>query len=95
MATSFVFSDALLLFDRNTEKKRELAANFFAFHQNIPNLKITQRHFPLIEKYFQQGLAAYEVNEDGTFALKYLPSRFDKIGRPQINIGIYRESMLS
>ena len=67
-----------------------MAESFFAAH-DIPNRKITRRHFPLIEKHFQQGIAAYEINEEGTFALKYLPSRFDKIGIPQMNIGIYKE----
>ena len=74
----------------NTKRARELAESFFAAH-DIPNRKITRRHFPLIEKHFQQGIAAYEINEEGTFALKYLPSRFDKIGIPQMNIGIYKE----
>ena len=73
----------------NTKRARELAESFFAAH-DIPNQKITQRHFPLIEKYFQQGIAAYEINEEGKFALKYLPSRFDKIGIPEMNIGIYK-----
>ena len=74
----------------NTKIARELAESFFAAH-DIPNRKITRRHFPLIEKHFQQGFAAYEINEEGTFALKYLPSRFDKIGKPQMNIGIYKK----
>ena len=63
----------------NTKRACELAERFFAAH-DITNRKITRRHFPLIEKHFQQGIAAYEINEEGTFALKYLPSRFDKIG---------------
>ena len=67
-----------------------MADSFFAAH-DIPNRKITRRHFPLIEKHFYQGFAAFEVNEAGTFALKYLPSRFDKIGEPQMNIGIYKK----
>ena len=76
--------------DRNTRRAQKLAESFFAAH-DIPNRKITRRHFPLIEKHFRQGIAAYEINEEGTFALKYLPSRFDKIGISQMNIGIYKE----
>ena len=76
--------------NRNTKRAPELAENFFAAHE-IPNRKITRRHFPLIEKHFQKGIGAYEVNEEGAFALKYLPSRFDKIGKPQMNIEIYKE----
>ena len=76
--------------DRNTIRAHELAESFFAAH-DIPNRKTTRRHFSLIEKHFHQGFAAYEVNEVVTFALKYLPSRFDKIGKPQMNIGIYKE----
>ena len=40
---------------------------------------------------FKQRIAAYEVDEEGRFSLKYLPSRFDNTGKPQINIGIYRK----
>ena len=79
--------------DKNTRRAHELAESFFAAH-DIPNRKITRRRFPLIEKSFHQGFAAYEVNEAGRFALKYLPSRFDKIGKPHVNIGITK-SMLS
>ena len=61
--------------DRNTRRAQELAESFFAAH-DIPNSKISIRHFPLIEKHFYQGFAAYEVNEAGTFTLKYMPSRF-------------------
>ena len=53
----------------NTKRACELAERFFAAH-DITNRKITRRHFPLIEKHFQQGIAAYEINEEGTFALK-------------------------
>lgn len=28
-----------------------------------------------------------EVDDEGTFSMKYLPSRFDEIGVPQMNIG--------
>ena len=74
----------------NTRRAQELAESFFAAH-DIRNRKITRRRFPLIEKHFQQDIAVYEINEEGTFALKSLPSRFDKIGIPQMNIGLYKE----
>ena len=89
MTTIFVFFDGAH-HRFNTKRARELAECFFAAH-DIPNRKITRRHFSLIEKYFQQGVAAYEINEEVTFALKYLPSLFDKISISQMNIGIYKE----
>lgn len=55
------------------------------------NHRIYKGHFPLIENHFQQGSAGYEVDDEGTFSLKYLPSRFDEIGVPQMNIGILED----
>ena len=51
-------------------------------------------HFSLIQNHFQQGIAGYEIDAEGALALKYLPSRFDKIRVPQIDIGIYEEHAL-
>ena len=42
-----------------------------------------------MERHFQKGFVGYEIDAKGTFALKYLPSRFDIIGVPQMNISIY------
>lgn len=48
----------------------------------------TKGHSSLIESYFQHGIAGNNVDNDGTFLLKYLLSQFDKIGVPQMNISI-------
>ena len=48
----------------------------------------------MIKNHFQQGIAEYEIDAEGAFTLKYLPSRFDKIGLPQMDIGIYEEHAL-
>ena len=53
--------------------------------------RVHKGHFPLIDNHFQQGIAGYEVDEEGTFSLKYLPSCFDKIAAPQMNIDIYKD----
>ena len=45
----------------------------------------------MIENHFQQGIAGFEIDAEGAFALKYLPSRFAKIRVPQMDIGIYEE----
>ena len=63
----------------NTRKTRELAASFLDKHR--VRGRIYKSHFSLIENHFQQGLAGYEINAEGAFALKYLLSRFDKIRR--------------
>ena len=43
-----------------------------------------------MESHFQKGFVGYEIDAKGTFALKYLPSRFDIIGLPQMDISIYK-----
>ena len=48
----------------------------------------------MIKNHFQQGIAEYEIDAEGAFTLKYLPSRFDKMGLPQMDIGIYEEHAL-
>ena len=75
-----------------TRKTRELAASFFDKHR--VRGRIYKSHFPLIENHFQQGVAGYEIDAEGAFALKYLLSRFDKIRVPQMDIGIYKEHAL-
>ena len=74
---------------RNTRKTRELAASIF--DKNRVRGQIYKRHFPFIENHFQQGIAGFEIDAEGAFALKYLPSRFAKIRVPQMDIGIYEE----
>ena len=75
-----------------TRKTRELAASFLDKHR--VRGRIYKSHFPLIENHFQQGVAGYEIDAEGAFALKYLFSRFDKIRVPQMDIGIYEEHAL-
>lgn len=41
-----------------------------------------------------QWIAGYEGDDEGIFSVKYLPSRFDKIGVPQMNTGIYKDHAL-
>ena len=77
---------------RNTRKTRELAASII--DKNRVRGQIYKRHFPFIENHFQQGIAGYEIDAEGAFALKYLPSRFDKMRVPQMDIGIYEEHAL-
>ena len=64
--------------------------SFFANHP-VRGRRTYKGHFPLIENRFKHRIAGYEVDEEGTFSLKYLPSRFDKIRVPQMNIGIYHD----
>ena len=77
---------------RSTRKTRELAASIF--DKNRVRGQIYKRHFPFIENHFHQGIAGYEIDAEGAFALKYLPSRFDKMRVPQMDIGIYEEHAL-
>ena len=63
----------------NTRKVRELAESFFAAH-DIPNRKISRRHFPLIENIFSRAL---------------LHMRLMKTGHLRGNIYPFTESMLS
>ena len=77
---------------RNKRKTRKLAASFFDKHR--VRGWTYKGHFSLIQNHFQQGIAGYEIDAEGALALKYLPSRFDKIRVPQIDIGIYEEHAL-
>ena len=62
----------------NKRQTRELTAKLFR-SANHPawGRKIHKGHFPLLENYFQQGIVGYEVNDEGHFSLKNLPSRFE------------------
>ena len=66
---------------RNIRRTRELAEAFFAQHPGLRN-RLTDRHLPLLEKHFKQGIAAYTVQPNGDFVLTHLPANYDKIGRP-------------
>ena len=71
-------------------QSRGLTESFFANHP-VRGRRTYKGHFPLIENRFKHRIAGYEVDEEGTFSLKYLPSRFDEIRVPQMNIGIYHD----
>ena len=75
----------------NTRRTRELARSFFAVHprRRGQGNRVTLRQFPLLEKHFKQGIAAYTVTDNGDFVLSYTPSRYDKVGHPTMTIGIY------
>ena len=73
---------------RNIRRTRELAEAFFAQHPGLRN-RLTDRHLPLLEKHFKQGIAAYTVHPNGDFVLTHLPANYDKIGRPVLTMGIY------
>ena len=72
----------------NMHRTRELAEAFFAQHPRLRN-RLTDRHLPLLEKHFKQGIAAYTVQPNGDFVLTHLPANYDKVGRPVLTIGIY------
>ena len=73
---------------RNIRRTRELAEAVFAQHPGLRN-RLTDKHLPLLEKHFKQGIAAYTVQPNGDFVLTHLPANYDKIGRPVLTMGIY------
>ena len=72
----------------NIRRTRELAEAFFAQHPGLRN-RLTERHLPLLEKHFKQGIAAYTVHPNGDFVLTHLPANYDKVGRPVLTMGLY------
>ena len=73
---------------RNIRRTRELAEAFFAQRPGLRN-RLTDRHLPLLEKHFKQGIAAYTVQPNGDFLLTHLPANYDKVGSPVLTMGIY------
>ena len=73
---------------RNIRRTRELAEAFFAQHPGLRN-HLTDRHLPLLEKHFKQGIAAYTVQPNGDFVSTHLPANYDKVGRPVLTMGLY------
>lgn len=74
----------------STKENHVLAESFFVASP-VRGREIHKGHFPLTENHFQQGIARCKVDAEGTFLLKYLPSRFDKAGEPQLNVGINQD----
>ena len=74
----------------STKENHVLAETFFVASP-VRGRQIRKGHFPLTENHFQKGIARYNVDAEGTFSLKCLPSCFDKTGVPQLNVGIYQD----
>ena len=72
----------------NMRRIRELAEAFFARHPGLRN-RLTDKHLPLLEKHFKQGIAAYTVQPNGDFGLTHLPANYDKVGQPVLKMGLY------
>ena len=94
-----IFRDNLCLFrciavhwgahvKRNIRRTRELAETFFTQRPGLRN-RLTDKHLPLLERHFKQGIAAYTVQPNGEFLLTHLPANYDKVGRPVMTIGLY------
>ena len=69
-------------------KTRELEESFFAQSPGLCN-RLTDKHLPLLERHFKQGIAAYMVQPAGDFVLTHLPANYDKVGRPVLTMGLY------
>ena len=73
---------------RNMRKTRELENSFFIQRPGLRN-RLTDKHLPLLEKHFKQGIAAYTVQPNGDFLLTHVPANYDQVGRPLLNMGLY------
>ena len=74
----------------NMRKTRELENSFFAQRPGLRN-RLTDKHLPLLERHFKQGIAAYTVQPNGDFILTHFPANYDQVGRPVLTIGLYAE----
>ena len=72
----------------NMRRTRELEESFFAQRPGLRN-RLTDKHLPLLEKHFKQGIAAYTVQPNGDFVLTHLPANYDRVGRPVLTMGLY------
>ena len=72
----------------NIRRNRELAEAFFAQRPGLRN-RLTDKHLPLLESHFKQGIATYTVKPNGDFVLTHLPANYDKVGRPVLTMGLY------
>ena len=72
----------------NMRITRALEASFFAQRPRLRN-RLTDKHLPLLEKRFKQGIAAYTVQPNGDFVLTHLPAHYDQVGRPVLSMGLY------
>ena len=72
----------------NMRRTRELAETFFAQRPGLRN-RLTDKHLPLLEKHFKQGIEAYTVQPNEDFHLTHLPANYDKVGKPVMAMGLY------
>ena len=72
----------------NMRKTRELENYFFAQRPGLRN-RLTDKHLPLLERYFKQGIAAYTVQPNGDFVLTHFPANYAQVGRPVLTMGLY------
>ena len=72
----------------NMRKTRELENEFFAKHPGLRN-RLTDKHLPLLERHFKQGIAAYTVQPNGDFILTHFPANYHKVGKPVLTMGLY------
>ena len=72
----------------NMRKTRELENSFFAKRPGLRN-RLTDKHLPLLEMHFKQGIAAYTVQPNGDFVLTHLPANYHQVGRPVLTMGLY------
>ena len=72
----------------NMRKTRELENSFFAQRPGLRN-RLTDKHLPLLERHFKQGIAAYTVQPNGDFILTHFPAHYDKVGKPVLTMGLY------
>ena len=72
----------------NMRKTRELEESFFAQRPGLRN-RLTDKHLPLLEKHFKQGIAAYTVQPNSDFLLTHLPANYDQVGRPVLIMSLY------
>ena len=72
----------------NMRKTRELENSFFAQRPGLRN-HLTDKHLPLLERHFKQGIAAYTVQPNGDFVLTHFPANYAQVGRPVLTMGLY------
>ena len=72
----------------NMRRTRELEKSFFTQRPGLRG-RLTERHLPLLEQHFKQGIAAYTVQPNGDFILTHLPANYDRVGRPVLTMGLY------
>ena len=73
---------------RNVRRTMELERSFFNRRPGLRG-RLTEKHLPLLEQHFKQGIAAYTVQPNGDFILTHLPANYDRVGRPVLTMGLF------